>query len=182
MQEATSTLKLYEKRKANLIAQQELIEMKKKRLNIYAPIDGTVVTWDAKRRLPGLPVTANQALLAVDKLDGDWQLELKVPQNKIGYINRAIIESEDEPLDVSFIIETNPNLRLNAQLTDLASRAEASDEGIPEFRATAKANPEQLNELRPGAGVTARVACGEVKLWYWCFYQVYDWVRTKVLF
>ena len=182
MQEVTSTLKLYEKRKANLIAQQELIEMKKKRLNIYAPIDGTVVTWDAKRRLPGLPVTANQALLAVDKLDGDWQLELKVPQNKIGYINRAIIESEDEPLDVSFIIETNPNLRLNAQLIDLASRAEASDEGIPEFRATAKANPEQLNELRPGAGVTARVACGEVKLWYWCFYQVYDWVRTKVLF
>ncbi len=182
MQEVTSTLQLYEKRKANLIAQQELIEMKKKRLNIYAPIDGTVVTWDAKRRLPGLPVTANQALLAVDKLDGDWQLELKVPQNKIGYINRAIIESEDEPLDVSFIIETNPNLRLNAQLTDLASRAEASDEGIPEFRATAKANPEQLNELRPGAGVTARVACGEVKLWYWCFYQVYDWVRTKVLF
>lgn len=182
MQEATSTLKLYEKRKANLIDQQELIDIKKERLKIYSPIAGTVVTWDAQRRLPGLPVTANQAVLAVDDLDGDWQLELKVPQNKIGYINRAIVDSKDEPLDVSFIVETNPNLRLEASLTELASRAEASDQGIPEFRATAKANPEELSELRPGAGVTARVACGEVKLWYWCFYQVYDWVRTKVLF
>ena len=182
MQEVTSTLQLYEKRKSNLIAQHKLIDLKKKRLKIYSPIDGTIVTWDAQRRLPGLPVTANQALLAVDKLDGDWQLELKVPQNKIGYINRAIVEAKDEPLDVSFIVETNPNLRLDALLTELASRAEPSDEGIPEFRATAKAHPEQLSELRPGAGVTARVSCGEVKLWYWCFYQVYDWVRTKVFF
>jgi len=182
MQEATSTLKLFQKRKTNLIDQQELIDIKKERLKIYSPIAGTVVTWDAKRRLPGLPVTANQAVLAVDDLDGDWQLELKVPQNKIGYINRAIVDAKDEPLDVSFIIETNPNLRLEASLTELASRAEASDQGIPEFRATARANPEELGELRPGAGVTARVSCGEVKLWYWCFYQVYDWVRTKVLF
>ena len=182
MQEATSTLQLYEYRKTNLIDQQRLIDQKKKRLKIYAPIDGTVVTWDAKRRLLGLPVAANQAVLAVDDLDSDWQLELKVPQNKIGYINRAIGEAKDEPLDVSFIIETNPNLRLTANLTDLASRAEPSDQGIPEFRATAKAAPENLNDLRPGAGVTARVSCGEVKLWYWCFYQVYDWVRTKVLF
>ncbi len=182
MQEVTSTLQLYQKRKTNLIDQQRLIDLKKERLNLYAPIDGTVVTWDAKRRLPGLPVAANQAVLAVDDLQGDWQLELKVPQNKIGYINRAIVESEDKPLDVSFIVETNPNLRLNASLTELASRAEPSDQGIPEFRATARANPDELSELRPGAGVTARVSCGEVKLWYWCFYQVYDWVRTKVLF
>ena len=182
MQEVTSTLQLYQKRKTNLIDQQRLINLKKDRLKIYAPIDGTVVTWDAKRRLPGLPVAANQAVLAVDDLDGDWQLELKVPQNKIGYINRAIVESENEPLDVSFIIETNPNLRLDASLTELASRAEPSDQGIPEFRATAKAESRNLSDLRPGAGVSARVSCGEVKLWYWCFYQVYDWVRTKVLF
>lgn len=182
MQEVTSTLQLYQKRKTNLIAQQHLIDLKKERLKLYAPINGTVVTWDAKRRLPGLPVTANQAVLAIDDLQGDWQLELKVPQNKIGYINRAIVEAKEEPLDVSFIVETNPNLRLEASLTELASRAEPSEQGIPEFRATAKANPEELSELRPGAGVTARVSCGEVKLWYWCFYQVYDYARTKVFF
>jgi len=93
MQEVASTLQLFAKRKDNLIDQQRLIELKKDRLKIYAPIDGTIVTWDAKRRLPGLPVAANQALLAVDDMDGGWQLELKVPQNKIGYINRAIVES-----------------------------------------------------------------------------------------
>ena len=166
MQEVTSTLQLFDKRKDNLIDQQRLIDLKKDALKIYAPIDGTIVTWDAQRRLPGLPVAANQALLAVDDMDGGWQLELKVPQNKIGYINRAIVEAEDEPLDVSFIIETNPNLRLDAQLVDLASRAEPSEQGIPEFRATAKADLDNSNELRPGAGVTARVSCGEVKLWY----------------
>ena len=182
MQEVASTLQLYQKRRTNLIDQQRLIALKKERLEIFAPIDGTVVTWDAKRRLPGLPVAANQAVLAVDDLDSDWQLELKVPQNKIGYINRAIVAAEGEPLDVSFIVETNPNLRLDATLTELASRAEASEQGIPEFRATARTAPENPSELRPGAGVTARVSCGEVKLWYWCFYQVYDYARTKVFF
>ncbi len=182
MREATSTLDLYRKRRLNLLEQQELINVKKDALKVYSPIDGTVVTWDAKRRLLGLPVTANQAVLAVDDLEGGWQLELKVPQNKIGYINRANVAADGEPLDVEYTLETNPNLRLDAKLHEVASRAEASEQGIPEFRAVAKAGTEEVDELRPGAGVTARVSCGEVKLWYWCFYQVYDYARTKIFF
>jgi hypothetical protein len=46
--------------------------------------------------------------------------------------------------------------------------------------------PSQLadlqNELRSGAGATAKIRCGTRSLGFVCFYQIYDFLRTKVFF
>lgn len=180
--ELGSSLQLFEERKKNLLDQLQLMELKKSLQKIHAPIGGTIVTWDAKRRLPGLPVTANQPVLAIDNLTGDWQLELKIPQNKIGYVNQAMQEADGQPLDAEFTVDTNPNVRLKGKLVDVASRAQMNEQGVPEFRATVKADIRDLKELRPGAGVTAKIDCGTETLGFTWFYQPIDWIRTNVLF
>ena len=177
---------LLEERRSNLEKQLELMKKKQSFLKITSPIDGTVVTSQPQRRLANYPTTANQALLEVADLRGAWQLELKIPQNKIGYVTQAMEAGQDKPLTVEFRIGTNPNLVLAGKLVNVSHRAVASAEGNIEFMAIVEADGEQFSqlgeELRTGAGVTAKIHCGTESLGFVCFYQIYDWLRTRVFF
>jgi hypothetical protein len=141
--------------------------------------------------LLNFPTTANLALLEVADFEGPWQMELKIPQNKIGYVTKAMLEAEENPtlddqLEVEFRIGTNPNLVLDGRLISVASRAVPSESGIPEFRAMVEADAEQFqqlsDELRSGTGVTAKIHCGQRSLGFVCFHQIIDWVKTNVFF
>ena len=174
--------------RAVLVKQIELMEKKKSQLVIVSPIDGTVTTSRLKRRYTDFPAVANFPLLEVVDFDGNWQLELKIPQNKIAYVDEAFKENPGELLDVEFKIGTNPNLNLKGTLarTSVDDRGIQSDQGAPEFRAIVEIKPEQMeelqNELRSGAGATAKILCGKRSLGFVCFYQIYDFMRTKVFF
>ncbi len=188
--ELSGSLRLLEIRQSSLSEQYKLMEQKKRFLHITSPIDGTVVTPQPKRRLMNFPATANLAVLEVVDLTGTWQLELNIPQNKIGYIDEALKQRQQqkkpEPLTVEFRIGTNPNLNLRGTLVSVASRAVASETGSPTFQAIVDADGEQFreltDELRTGAGVTAKIHCGTRSLGFVCFYQVIDWLRTNVFF
>ncbi len=160
---------------------------KRDELTILSPIEGRIVTWEVNQRLKGLPVTANQPILAVADFDGPWQLEVKIPQGDIGYVQSALTANNDEPIDVDFVVGTNPNLTLHGKLIRISDRAEMSESGAAEFRAVVEADVEELRknggkELRQGAGVTARIKCGRKSLGFVWFYQVYDFFRTTVFF
>ena len=86
--------------KLNLETRLGLLKEKQEMLTITSPIGGTVVTWDAKNRLTELPISKNQHVLAVANFDGDWQAELRIPQNQVGYVVAALNENNNEPLDV----------------------------------------------------------------------------------
>ena len=168
----------------NFIDKRKLLEIKRKSLEVFSPIDGRVVTWEAKRRLTDFPVSANQIVMSVADFDGKWQLELRIPQNKVGYVTKALAENDNEPLDVEFVLGTNANLRAKGKLIRIADRADVSEAGIPEFRAIVEANLDNIaiEELRPGAGVTAKIKCGRHRLGFVWFYQILDFLRTKVFF
>lgn len=182
------SIDLFKKLRKNLLSRIELMEEKRRQHLIVSPIDGTVTTSQMKRRYLGFPVDANYPLLEVVDLEGSWQLELKIPQNKIGYVNEAFNKNPDLVLNVEFKIGTNPNLNLKGTLARSAIdlRAVPSETGSPDFRAIVKIEPEQLeelqNELRSGAGATAKILCGKKPLGFVCFYQIYDFMRTKVFF
>ncbi len=184
--EIGGALELYRKRRENLQEQLALMEKKKSFQIITSPIDGTVVTPQPKRRLMNFPTTANLAVLEVADFEGPWQMELKIPQNKIGYVTEAQQAAKNQPLPVEFRIGTNPNLVLDGRLISVASRAVPAESGVPEFRAIVEADGEQFqqlsDELRSGTGVTAKILCGKRSLGFVCFYQIIDWLRTKVFF
>ena len=176
----------FEKKIADMQEQLELMKLKRSYQVIVSPIDGTVITPQPKRRYKDFPVVPNHALLEVVDLDGSWQLELKIPQAKVVYIDRAFIKADGDPLNVEFKIGTNPNLTLNGKIVNILPRAVPSETGPPEYRAIVDIDQDQLEELeeelRSGAGATAKILCGKRPLGFVCFYQVYDYLRTQIFF
>lgn len=179
----------FRQEKETLMTQLALLEEKKSYQTILSPIKGTVITSRLERRFNEFPVEPNFPLLEVADLDGDWQIELKIPQAKIGYIDAAFENNDDDTLEVEFKIGSNPNLNLKGVLLKpnvelRAVQTEAT--GEPEIRAIVNIPPEQLeeltDELRSGVGATVKVYCGKHSSGFCCFYQVYDYLRTKLLF
>ena len=176
-------LQLFRQQLANQIDKRKLLDVKKKGMEIRSPIDGKVVTWDLRRRLKDLTVRSNQQVISVANFAGDWQTELRISEGKLGYIMQAMKENENEPLDVEFRVATNPNVLLKGTLEqkNVAARADTGQSGVPEFRAIVDADVSDLEDLKPGAGVTANVRCGRRPLGFVWSYQVIDWLRLNVL-
>ena len=168
--------------KANLEYRLGLMERKKSMQTIASPIGGTVVTWEAQKRLTDLPISQNQFIMSIADFEGAWQAELRVPQNQVGYVVAALNESDGEPLEVEFRLATNPNKLLMGKLVKLADRTDPGQSGVPEFRAIVDADISDLEDLRPGAGLTAKIYCGQHRTGFVWFYQLIDFLRTRVLF
>lgn len=169
---------------------KKLLEKKKSMLDVRAPLEGSVITRDPQR-LKNTSVSPSQRLLTISKLDGPWELEIKIPQHKIGYIDNAIRVAEEEAqengkpelLKVTYIVTANPNVTLNGELVRISDRTFPDDQGVPHYRGVVRAlDIENLEKLRPGAGVTASIYCGKRSLGFRCFYQVWDYVRTTLIF
>ena len=175
-------LRLFKQQLENQKDKRKLLDSKKAGMEIRSPIDGTVVTWDLRRRLKDLTVRSNQQVISVANFEGDWQTELRIPEADLGYIIQAMKENEGEPLDVEFRVATNPNVLLKGTLENknVAARADTGQSGVPEFRAIVDADVSDLEELKPGAGVTASVKCGRRPLGIVWTYQVIDWLRLNV--
>jgi multidrug efflux pump subunit AcrA (membrane-fusion protein) len=83
-----------------LEAQWKICQAKQVELDVRSPLDGTVVTWDLQLRLPlGRPVQKGQELLRVGNPRGPLQLELQMPENRIGHVAEAQQEKYAEARD-----------------------------------------------------------------------------------
>lgn len=72
-----------------LDAQLALQKSKQLELSVNSPINGEVVTWDVRNRLINRPVQRGQILLRVADPEGPWQLELHMPEHRMGHIMQA---------------------------------------------------------------------------------------------
>ncbi|MBX3416992.1 MAG: HlyD family efflux transporter periplasmic adaptor subunit [Pirellulaceae bacterium] len=158
------------------------IDKQRESLEIVSPIDGTVMNWDAKRKLEGLPVQFGQPLLTVADLEGRWQVELLIPQGRAGYIREAFEKSGGKEIPADFLLTTDPNTRHKGRLVKISDRAETNAKGLTEFRAIIEIDSTTLTMPQAGAGVIARVNCGNQSMGFVLFYQVLDFLRTRVFF
>ena len=157
---------------------RQLLQEREESLIVNSKIDGKIVTWDVKSRLEGKPFPANAYVLTVADIDGDWQLEMKVPEGKVGYISRAAVDNDGNPLEATYHIATNPSKVLNGELIQVAERAEVGQSGQKEFRAVITTDPSSREGLKVGVGVTARVNCGKRPIGFVWTYQLVDYFRT----
>ena len=86
-----------EQKLSGLQAQAEIQKAKVADLELHSPIDGQIVTWDLKNRLEGRPVQKGQDLLRVANPDGDWELDLHMPEDRMGHIDRAEKLAAEQP-------------------------------------------------------------------------------------
>ena len=184
-EEIRISIKTAQHKQKSLTKQLAILNKKRSYQTVLSPIDGVVLS-ARLHRLKNLPATRDMVLLEVADVAGPWQLELKIPEGRVGYVDQALTDADDQKLPVEFKIGSNPNATLKGNLTSVARRAVPSELGVTEFRAIVEIEPEELKdhreELRSGVGVTARIFCGKRSSGFVCFYQIIDFLRTKVFF
>ena len=166
----------------SLQAQLKILLGKRERLKITSPIDGQVTTWDVVNLLEGRTVQPGQVLMSVSDPSGEWELEVLIPEEHMGYIARAQKELEHNDLEASYILANDPSNRHEGTVGDVHLAAEVRGEEGNTVLVHVAIDKHDLKELSQGAGVQARVYCGKRAVGFVWFHDLFEFVHSKVLF
>jgi RND family efflux transporter MFP subunit len=182
VQKAESEIAQYNVKIKSLLRQLDLLNEKKQKTKVTSPIDGIVTTWDFERELLSRPVKPGDALLTVANENGEWELELDVPEDRMGHITKA--QKEEGPkLAVTYHLATEPGSHYEGQVQDIHESAEVRGEDGSIVLVKVEIDKQQHAELlRPGANVKARIYCGRSSIGYWLFHDAIGFVESRVLF
>ncbi len=170
----------------SLDTQLRLYEAKRKDLEVRSPIDGMIVTWQVRDRLLFRPVERGQVLMSVADKTGEWELEIHMPDDRLGHINRALVDAQAEgrKLEVDYIVATDPGTRHYGEVEEIHEQAEVRGEqgNTVLVRITIDPTNHEKEELGAGATVTARVNCGPHAMGYVWLMDVMAFFQTQVFF
>jgi hypothetical protein len=162
--------------------QLTLLNEKKEKLQVKSPIDGVITSWDFERELQSRPVKPGDALLTIANDKGPWELELDVPEDRMGYITTAQKEEGPE-LEVTYYLATEPGAKYQGQVQEVHESAEVHGEDGSVVLVKVKIDKDQHPLLlRPGANVKGRLYCGRSSVGYWLFHDALAFLQTRVLF
>ena len=165
---------------AGLESQYAILEQQQAELEIRSPTDGEVLTWNPQQLLDARPVARGQILMTVGDLRGPWHLELRIPDRRVAHV-LAARRSQGDDLKVSFILANDPGRWLTGTLDRVGLRTEISETDGVFVLSTVTVQREQIPQLMPGAGVTAKIHCGRRAVGYVWFHDLIDTVRTWLL-
>jgi multidrug efflux pump subunit AcrA (membrane-fusion protein) len=165
---------------SSLRDQQAILERERAELAITSPIDGEVLTWGVKDVLSLRPVRRGERLLSVADPNGPWQLDLQIADHDIEYVLAA--RSELEELSVSFILTSRSGEGYRGIVEEIAMATELDEHDQPTVLVRVAVDCEQLPELRPGATVIANVYCGRRSIGYVWLRELFDVIKTRLLF
>jgi multidrug efflux pump subunit AcrA (membrane-fusion protein) len=179
-------------------AQMDIIQDQFEMMKVTSPQAGIVTTWEAKRNLLGRPVEIGQELISVAATDGDWVLEVEVPDDDMGPVLsaqsklqadiKAGRKAEGSLLNAYFVSATDPEHRYPGYVLRIASKAELVEQKhvvkvTVGFKRSVRDEFLKRNQaLRPGAEVRARIDCGEARLAYVLLRDVVHVFYETVLF
>ena len=170
----------------SLEQQRKLYETKKHDLEVRSPIDGVIVTWQVRDRLMLRPVEKGQSLMSIADKTGPWELEVNMPDDRLGHVNRAALAAQQagRDLTVDYILATDPGTRHRGTVKEIHEQAEVRGEAgnTVLVRVTIDPTRHEKEELGAGASVTARIACGKRSLGYVWFHDVLAFIQSQVLF
>jgi multidrug efflux pump subunit AcrA (membrane-fusion protein) len=162
--------------------QLELYRAKREKLKVLSPTDGEVTTWNVEQLLKLRPVQQGQLLMSVADPAGDWELELRFPEDRAGALATAINKSEGDPLHVTYRLATDPGTSHQGLVKEVHLTAEPDpDEGNTVLVRVA-IDKDDLDYRRPGADVMAKVNCGYRSMGYVWFHDVIAFIQSRVLF
>jgi multidrug efflux pump subunit AcrA (membrane-fusion protein) len=171
-----------EQKLANSRQELELLRREREQLVVASPIAGRVLTWDVGHQLLARPVERGEVLVTVADLSSDWQLELEVPDDQVGYVLAAQREIKPE-LNVKFRLSSEERAEHAGRIVEVCQTANvAGDE-------TSRSKPTILTkvafdtkalmtaaggELRPGVSARAQIECGRRPLGYVWLHDIWD--------
>jgi hypothetical protein len=124
-------------------------------------------------------VKRGDLLLEVMDPQGDWRLELDVPENRLGHVLQAQEKHADGRLPVRYVLATATEETYDGSLESISTRSVISEtEGtvVPLYASLADVAP---RAPRIGAEVVAKIDCGRKSLGYVLFGDVIEFVRKR---
>jgi multidrug efflux pump subunit AcrA (membrane-fusion protein) len=166
----------------NLQVQLTLVQKDLDQLIVRSPIDGQIATWQVRELLIHRPVEKGQILMQVVEPNSDWELELLLPEQDMGYLNEGRREL-GEKLSVSYIAATDPGATHQGTVKEVARTAEVrGEEGNTVLVRVAIDKQDLKTEPRPGATVTGKIYVGRASIGYVWFHDLISFVQRKILF
>jgi multidrug efflux pump subunit AcrA (membrane-fusion protein)/transcriptional regulator with GAF, ATPase, and Fis domain len=161
--------------------QLQLLEYKKEQLIVTSPVDGQVTTWHVDTELINRPVQQGNRLMTVVEPQGDWELEVQMPEDRMGFINDAQAALGHD-LPVKYITATNPGVTHQGHVKEVHRSAEVRGEEGNTVLVRVAIDKNDVPDRRPGATVTAKVHCGRRSIGYAWFHDLVSFVQAKILF
>ncbi len=187
-------LRQLEETRASLQQQRALLETKHEHLKILSPIDGKVVTWDVRELLKDRMVGAGQRLMKIADTTSPWELEIFVPEAKMGHVLEYQKELlQDDPnaqLEVEFVLATHTGEPIVGKVESIDESAEVHGEEGNTVRMRVSFQQEELmalvkdpsKDLKVGADVKAKVLCGKASIGYVLFSDLFEFVQSEIFF
>lgn len=163
----------------SLSEQAKILRQRMRKLAVTAPFDGEVFGDRLQQLLSGRPVQRGQFLFEVADPDAGWQLDVQIPEADVRHVLLAR-EQSAEPLTVTFSLETAPETVRTTQLQSLGLSTDVDEQGLLTTLATARVAGTDLQTERPGAGVVARIHCGQCSLGFVWFRKLIEFVQRKL--
>jgi biotin carboxyl carrier protein len=160
-----------------------LLEKMQQMLKVRSPIDGRVVTWNVSERLQGRPVNRGEGLLEIADPTGHWELEVYMPEYRMGHIADADAQSPDK-LPVTFFLATNPQEKLQGLVEHVDTSAEVRGESGNTVLVRVSFDQQDFRAMNSdpkiGATATAKIHCGKRAIGYVLFHDLVDFVRRML--
>jgi hypothetical protein len=164
---------------------------------VTSPMDGIVLNSDFRQELTGKYVKSTDPILRVGRIEGEWEIEVKIPQKHIGQVLQAFDKVGKDELDVYILLSTAPAQgpflgKLHRK--DVGGQAnpnkEEMNESEPVVRAWVRIEGDDIPEgkqlprdfLLTDTQVDVKIACGKRAMGYSLFYGVWEYFYEKVVF
>jgi len=164
-----------------LTQQLEILQKELQVLKVTAQIDGTVYLNDLTRDLVRTTVQPGQSLMHLVNPNGEWYVQLRIPDKVIRHILLASDNGDDE-LAVRLILRTDPSVVFDGHVSSIGSASEIDVRNELTVPATATFESDSKMDLRPGSEVLAKIDCGQRSLGFVLFREVIEFVQSRILF
>ncbi len=163
---------------------------------IKSPIAGKILNSDFQEKLRNRTVKPSEPLLRIGNKEGEWEIELKIPQKHIGQVLKAFEKNPDGELDVDVLLLEDPTHVYTGKLARNKIGGEATpnqdehNESEPVVIAYIRINGSDIPEgeripqslLVAGIEVHTKIRCGQHRLGYSLFYGLWEFFYEKVVF
>jgi len=169
----------------DLERQKALYEEKEQDLEVKSPMEGKVITWDLRNRLKQRPVQRGQVLMRIAEPDKEWQIELRMAEDRMGYIvkaQQALFADYQGALPVKFILATEPGTSRMGTIKEMHLAAEIQGDEGSTVLIKVRIDKSQLPPIRPGTQVSAKVYCGRRAIGFVWFHDLVSFIESRVLF
>jgi multidrug efflux pump subunit AcrA (membrane-fusion protein) len=173
-----SDIKRLKARTDSLNRRLELFRQQEDALMIQAPIRGQVTTRDVGDRLSSRPVERGDLLMTLSDLDGQWELKLDVPDNRVEFIRNS------QSPTVWFRVAADSSRLYQGQVREFDFRVEKSPDETQTY-STAFVDIDELalgDNLRLGSRVIAKVDCGRRNNFFLLTYELRNKIREWFFF